>query len=84
MFNPRNGQVNSSLPSDFDFAVKSDKLWNDNKLSEENGAVGVLLATKALIQMLSTPFVKSLTNSFGYRIPTVFGTFILFLASSSK
>lgn len=84
MFDSKNGQVNSSLLANFHFDVKSDNLWNDNKLNEENGAVGVLLATKALIQMLSTPFVKSLTNSFGYRIPTVFGTFVLFIASSSK
>lgn len=84
MFDSKNGQVNSSVPADFHFDVKSDNLWMDNKLNDENGAVGVLLATKALIQMLSTPFVKSLTNSLGYRIPTVFGTFVLFLASSSK
>lgn len=65
----------------FHFDVERDKLWNDNMLNEENGAVGILLATKALIQLLSTPLVKSLSNTLGYRIPTVLGTFVLFLAS---
>lgn len=67
----------------FHFDVVQDKLWNDNKLNDENGAVGILLATKALMQLISTPFVKTLSNSFGYRIPTVLGTFVLLLASMS-
>lgn len=74
---------NETMAEMFEFDVVRDKLWNDDKLNEENGAVGILLATKALMQLISTPFVKSLSNSFGYRIPTVIGTFVLFLASMS-
>lgn len=85
MFGPINLPKNvSSSKSEFHFDVTTDKLWNDNRLNEENGSVGILLATKALIQLISTPFVKNLINSFGYRVPTVLGTFVLFLASSSK
>lgn len=74
---------NETLSENFHFDVAKNKLWNDNKLNEENGAVGILLATKALMQLISTPLVKSLSNTFGYRIPTVLGTFVLLLASLS-
>lgn len=67
----------------FAFDVASDKLWTNNKLNDENSAVGILLAVKALVQLIMTPFVTSLINSYGYRIPTAFGTFMLFMASFS-
>lgn len=75
---------NETLPKKyFEFDVVHDKLWNNNKLNEENSAVGFLLAIKALVQLIATPFVTNLINSFGYRIPAVFGTFGLFTASIS-
>lgn len=67
----------------FEFDVASDKMWTNNKLNDENSAVGILLAVKALVQLIMTPFVTSLINSYGYRIPTAFGTFMLFMASFS-
>lgn len=53
----------------------------DNWLSGENGSIGMLLATKALVQLLVTPFVGRLTLRLGYRLPIVFGTFCLLVAS---
>lgn len=50
-------------------------------LSGENGSIGMLLATKALVQLVVTPFVGRLTLRLGYRIPMVFGTFCLLIAS---
>lgn len=73
----------TTIPEKFHFDIVQDKLWSNTKLNEENGSVGILLATKALMQLLSTPFVKMLSNTLGYRIPTVLGTFVLFLASLS-
>lgn len=81
MFGHKNPTQNATILDNFQFDVVQDKLWSDNQLNEENGAVGILLATKALMQLLSTPFVKSLSNSFGYRITIALGTFVLFLAS---
>lgn len=81
--NHATGTNNITVPENFHFDIVHDKLWSNTQLNEENGAVGILLATKALIQLLSTPFVKMLSNSLGYRIPTVVGTFFLFLASLS-
>lgn len=56
---------------------------SDAQLNDENSAVGILLAAKALVQLIVTPFMTSLINSYGYRIPTAFGTFMLFVASLS-
>lgn len=83
LFGNKNPAQNATNLGNFQFDVVQDKLWSDNKLNEENGAVGILLATKALMQLLSTPFVKSLSNSLGYRITIALGTFVLFLASLS-
>lgn len=86
MFGKQNSMkhFNETLPTNhFQFDVVHDKLWNDNKLNEENTSVGFLLAIKAFVQLIATPFVTTLINSFGYRIPAVFGTFGLFAASLS-
>lgn len=61
--------------------VAKDPLWDRIKLNDENSSVGILLATKALVQLIATPFVKSLINSFGYSVTITLGTFVLFLAS---
>lgn len=84
MFDANHVLPNVTNPADFHFDVSTDKLWNDNRLNDENGAIGILLATKALVQLIATPFIRNLINLFGYRVPTVFGTFVLFLASSSE
>lgn len=84
MFGDNVPPLNTTLDQDFYFDVARTELWNNNKLNEENGAIGILLATKALVQLIVTPFLKNVINSYGYRIPAIFGTFVLFLASFSK
>lgn len=64
-----------------EFNIISDKMLNAIHLNEENGSIGILLAVKALVQLLATPFVTKFINMFGYRIPTICGTFFLFVAS---
>lgn len=83
MFAPTSSLNETAANQSFAFDVASDKLWTNNKLNNENSAVGILLAVKALVQLFTTPFVTSLINSYGYRIPTAFGTFMLFMASFS-
>lgn len=53
-------------------------------LIDENSSIGILLATKALIQLIITPVVGNLTLRWGYRSLIVFGTFCLLVASLSK
>nr|XP_055156251.1 chromaffin granule amine transporter isoform X2 [Nyctereutes procyonoides] len=50
-------------------------------LEEENVRVGVLFASKALMQLLVNPFVGPLTNRIGYHIPMFAGFVILFLST---
>lgn len=64
--------------------IISNNMLNAIRLNEENGSVGILLAVKALVQLVATPFVTKFINAFGYRIPTVCGTFCLLLASMGK
>uniref|UniRef100_B3P8G0 GG12415 n=1 Tax=Drosophila erecta TaxID=7220 RepID=B3P8G0_DROER len=57
---------------------------NNNKeltLKQENGSIGLLLAMKALVQLIFNPIVGNASSKFGYRLPIVIGTFFLLLSS---
>ncbi|KAM9081943.1 chromaffin granule amine transporter isoform 2-T2 [Megaptera novaeangliae] len=50
-------------------------------LKEENIWVGLLFASKALMQLLVNPFVGPLTNRIGYHIPMFAGFVIMFIST---
>lgn len=50
-------------------------------LGDENSSIGILLAAKALVQLVVTPIVGHLTRRCGYLLPVVFGTTCLLVAS---
>ncbi|XP_063050277.1 chromaffin granule amine transporter [Engraulis encrasicolus] len=50
-------------------------------LEEENVRVGLLFASKALVQLTVNPFVGPLTNRIGYHIPMFAGFVIMFLST---
>nr|XP_030688413.1 chromaffin granule amine transporter isoform X2 [Globicephala melas] len=50
-------------------------------LKEENLWVGLLFASKALMQLLVNPFVGPLTNRIGYHIPMFAGFVIMFIST---
>ncbi|XP_036433852.1 chromaffin granule amine transporter [Colossoma macropomum] len=50
-------------------------------LEEENVRVGLLFASKALVQLLVNPFVGPLTNRIGYHTP-MFAGFVIMFAST--
>lgn len=52
-----------------------------DRLGDENSSIGILLAVKALVQLIVTPIVGHLTLRCGYLLPVVFGTSCLLLAS---
>ncbi|XP_071397162.1 synaptic vesicular amine transporter-like [Centroberyx affinis] len=54
----------------------------DAQLDKENVKVGVLLASKATIQLIANPIIGPLTNRIGYHIPMFAGFFIIFLATT--
>ncbi|KAG8141399.1 hypothetical protein E2320_007022, partial [Naja naja] len=52
-----------------------------DSLSNENVRVGLLFASKALIQLIANPFVGPLTNRIGYHIPMFLGFVIMFVST---
>uniref|UniRef100_A0A7N6AAZ5 Major facilitator superfamily (MFS) profile domain-containing protein n=1 Tax=Anabas testudineus TaxID=64144 RepID=A0A7N6AAZ5_ANATE len=50
-------------------------------LEQENVRVGLLFASKALVQLLVNPFVGPLTNRIGYHIPMFAGFIIMFVST---
>lgn len=52
-----------------------------SEYNEENASIGMLLGIKAIIQLIFNPIVGSLTTKFGYRLPLLFGTVNLLIAS---
>ncbi|XP_078106554.1 chromaffin granule amine transporter [Sander vitreus] len=59
-------------------ATESSCLQDRAFLEEENVRVGLLFASKALVQLLINPFVGPLTNRVGYHIPMFAGFIIMF------
>ncbi|XP_054854252.1 chromaffin granule amine transporter [Eublepharis macularius] len=50
-------------------------------LTQENVRVGLLFASKALMQLIANPFIGPLTNRIGYHIPMFLGFVIMFLST---
>lgn len=50
-------------------------------LASENGSIGILLAMKALVQLIFNPVVGNMSTKYGYRLPIVLGTFCLLISS---
>jgi DHA1 family solute carrier family 18 vesicular amine transporter 1/2 len=53
----------------------------ENKVSDEGLKVGILLASKALVQLLVNPFVGYLTDRIGYKTPMVIGFSIMVIST---
>ncbi|PNI34702.1 SLC18A1 isoform 6, partial [Pan troglodytes] len=64
-------------------AHKNNCLQGTEFLEEENTRVGILFASKAVMQLLVNPFVGPLTNRIGYHIPMFAGFVIMFLSTVS-
>ncbi|XP_070820572.1 chromaffin granule amine transporter isoform X1 [Chaetodon trifascialis] len=62
-------------------AAVSSCLQDSLFLEEENVRVGLLFASKALVQLLVNPFIGPLTNRIGYHIPMFAGFIIMFVST---
>ncbi|XP_040011583.1 chromaffin granule amine transporter [Xiphias gladius] len=69
-------QINESTD-----ATESSCLQDSVFLEEENVRVGLLFASKALVQLTVNPFVGPLTNRIGYHIPMFAGFIIMFVST---
>ncbi|XP_068167861.1 chromaffin granule amine transporter-like isoform X1 [Antennarius striatus] len=64
-----------------DLQINSSSCLQDNLFLDGNVRVGLLLASKALFQLLVGPVVGPLTNRIGYHIPMFAGFIIMFLST---
>ncbi|XP_067430809.1 chromaffin granule amine transporter [Thunnus thynnus] len=62
-------------------ATESSCLQDSLFLEDENVRVGLLFASKALVQLMVNPFVGPLTNRIGYHIPMFAGFIIMFVST---
>ncbi|XP_068152861.1 synaptic vesicular amine transporter [Drosophila tropicalis] len=74
----RNDNSNSNNNNNGNGNINSN---NTLALTQENGSIGLLLAMKALVQLIFNPIVGNASNKFGYRLPIVVGTFFLLVSS---
>ncbi|ESO01685.1 hypothetical protein HELRODRAFT_81550 [Helobdella robusta] len=52
-----------------------------SKIGDENVAVGVLFASKAMVQLIANPIIGPITNRIGYSIPLLAGFIIMFAST---
>ncbi|TRY76803.1 hypothetical protein TCAL_10456, partial [Tigriopus californicus] len=62
-------------------AANGETNQRDHELLKENGRVGTLFASKAIVQLLANPLVGFISSKYGYQQPLVAGSGILFLSS---
>ncbi|KAL5022481.1 hypothetical protein ScPMuIL_001636 [Solemya velum] len=51
------------------------------ELANENVRVGLMFASKAIVQLLANPFIGPLTNRIGYSIPMFTGFFVMMVST---
>ncbi|XP_075766992.1 chromaffin granule amine transporter isoform X1 [Pelodiscus sinensis] len=78
-----NGTESSHLPQlpGASLPARNSCVEGEEFLAEENVRVGLLFASKALVQLTVNPFVGPLTNRIGYHIPMFAGFVIMFLST---
>ncbi|TDG49283.1 hypothetical protein AWZ03_004372 [Drosophila navojoa] len=79
------GGTNATAATKVDSHSMANSNFNSNNnsvgLSRENGSIGLLLAMKALVQLVFNPIVGNLSSKCGYRLPIVVGTCFLLISS---
>ncbi|XP_009991545.1 PREDICTED: chromaffin granule amine transporter [Chaetura pelagica] len=77
----RTGSSRFPQPSTSNPPTPSSCLQGEQFLVEENIRVGLLFASKALLQLVVNPSVGLLTNRIGFHIPMFIGFIIMFLST---
>ncbi|KAL4714790.1 hypothetical protein ACJJTC_002649 [Scirpophaga incertulas] len=61
--------------------ITAEKETRHQELIHETVAVGVMFASKAIVQLLANPFVGPLTHKIGYSVPMFTGFILMFLST---
>ncbi|EFO18719.1 abnormal catecholamine distribution protein 1 [Loa loa] len=59
----------------------AEEIRRHNTLAEENVYVGLMFGSKALVQLLTNPWIGPLTNKIGYTVPMFTGFCVMFLST---
>lgn len=73
--------TSTSTSSSSSTKVNRNRHFNGLGLTRENGSIGLLLAMKALVQLIFNPIIGNLSSKCGYRLPIMVGTCFLLLSS---
>ena len=79
-----NPEDNDGLTQQQRAYLEAEKIRKHKELTHENVEVGVMFASKAVVQLITNPFIGPLTNRIGYSIPMFMGFIIMFLSTLSK
>lgn len=79
-----NKKKNISVPIIPDYLCTLDGNSTGNGEDDENGRVGLLLSSKALVQLILNPAVGTFTGTLGYTKPLFLGNLSLLLAATRK
>ncbi|XP_026725566.1 synaptic vesicular amine transporter [Trichoplusia ni] len=76
-------QVNNTgiVQNETHFNLTAERENRHQELIHETVAVGVMFASKALVQLLANPFVGPLTHKIGYSVPMFTGFILMFLST---
>ncbi|VDK83544.1 unnamed protein product [Litomosoides sigmodontis] len=58
-----------------------EEMKRHNTLAEENVYVGLMFGSKALVQLLTNPWIGPLTNKIGYTVPMFAGFCVMFVST---
>ena len=58
--------------------------WKKVQMNKLNTKVGLMFASKPIVQLIANPFIGPLTNRVGYSIPMFVGFIIMVFSTLSK
>ncbi|KAJ0169786.1 hypothetical protein K1T71_014392 [Dendrolimus kikuchii] len=61
--------------------ITAEREYRHQELLHESLDVGIMLASKAVVQLLTNPFIGPLTHRIGYSVPMFVGFVIMFISS---
>ena len=80
IYRPHQGQY-PRISEELHHNESTNKATQGKKISGESFEVGILLASKAVVQLLVNPFIGYLTDRIGYKTPMLSGFSIMFIST---
>uniref|UniRef100_A0A914QXM5 Major facilitator superfamily (MFS) profile domain-containing protein n=1 Tax=Panagrolaimus davidi TaxID=227884 RepID=A0A914QXM5_9BILA len=79
--NPKEQSQQPMTQEQRDKYMEEQRQYRHEALSEENVHVGLMFGSKALVQLITNPFIGPVTNKIGYTVPMFTGFVVMFLST---